>query len=735
MAKTTDELFAEATEADYETIAPVVLAASDTEEEFQFRIDEHLRTIAIPEKGVVAGVEGDVNVNIARFTMVRYYHGRDLSKLSIRINYRNANGQVNYYNVSDAVVSGDSIVFSWEYAADVTQYKGNVQFVVYLFSATNAVLKQRFFTTLGTLEVLEGLEVDSSIPVSEQTDILLHLKKDLSAYAEEVKKSLPADYTAMTEQVNSLKEDIEYKANMPLNTAVPQFEILDGVMDINGDVTVIDGAKRISINVSEDEYYIVSAWKWSKNFPNYIFMNDSEIVSYVDIGANYQLSDEYVCIPNGVNRLIVNINKGLRNQIVKKINSFLNIDNYSSKINAPIEYDVPIKFSYKDGVRGNEGNVVNVGRRLVASVEPNKTYKITGFIWQQPNFPMYHFYDISGKRVDYGTPEGYIIDTVMDSIIKIPPDVFTIEVNGNNGVDQCIFSERAIELDEYVKKQNFWYGKNIVWFGTSIPAGVIQAGDTSLESSYPVRIGKRLGATVYNESVGSSSVRFGNHDYVSAEDPHGLKGQWYNNLLYSLSASSKEKQVIFDNWDKWGKIIQTGDNHSPHTKKPEQWEIDKALSCSYDKKLDKYLSGGSIGQVDLYVFDHGHNEEFNGDYSHIADLPPADNQNDRSYFIGAMRFLIERILNDNPKARICFVGHYENDRKTGISEAQLKLHDIWKFPLFKTWEHIGFSQNIINGKTITNIWMPDDLHPASDTSGEALELYAETLYPFIRDIR
>lgn len=208
MGKTTDELFAEATEADYETIAPVVLAASDTEEEFQFRIDEHLRTIAIPEKGVVAGVEGDLNVNIARFTMVRYYHGRDLSKLSIRINYRNANGQVNYYNVSDAVVSGDSIVFSWEYAADVTQYKGNVQFVVYLFSATNAVLKQRFFTTLGTLEVLEGLEVDSSIPVSEQTDILLHLKKDLSAYAEEVKKSLPADYTAMTEQVNSLKEDL-----------------------------------------------------------------------------------------------------------------------------------------------------------------------------------------------------------------------------------------------------------------------------------------------------------------------------------------------------------------------------------------------------------------------------------------------------------------------------------------------------------------------------------------------
>lgn len=258
MAKTTDELFAEATEADYETAEPVTLAASDTEEEFQFRIDEHLRTIAIPEKGVVAGVEGDLNVNIARFTMTRYYHGRDLSKLNIRINYRNANGQVNYYTVSDATASGDSIIFSWEFAADVTQYKGNVQFVVYLFSATNAVLKQRFFTTLGTLEVLEGLEVDSSIPVSEQTDILLHLKKDLSAYAEEVKKSLPADYTAMTEQVSSLKEDLSDVNNSVSTTAdaytMTAVDMESGTID---KITGVDGESNNTIR-SKDFFDISS---------------------------------------------------------------------------------------------------------------------------------------------------------------------------------------------------------------------------------------------------------------------------------------------------------------------------------------------------------------------------------------------------------------------------------------------------------------------------------------------
>ncbi len=316
MGKTTDELFAEATEADYETVAPVVLAASDTEEEFQFRIDEHLRTIAIPEKGVVAGVEGDLNVNIARFTMVRYYHGRDLSKLSIRINYRNANGQVNYYNVSDAAVSGDSIVFSWEYAADVTQYKGNVQFVVYLFSATNAVLKQRFFTTLGTLEVLEGLEVDSSIPVSEQTDILLHLKKDLSAYAEEVKKSLPADYTAMTEQVSSLKEDLGDTSNelykkeeREIAVDSSDYNLLENkvaYIDTNNEVMTYENANAYVMHknvISGEKYRILSQTHGNVNTLLYaICDSNGKVINSAKMGVpiNTYITTEITIPSNGV---------------------------------------------------------------------------------------------------------------------------------------------------------------------------------------------------------------------------------------------------------------------------------------------------------------------------------------------------------------------------------------------------------------------------------------------------
>lgn len=200
---TTDELLEEMLEDVEEYATPV------TDDDLQFWIDEHLRVISIPKNGVVAGVEGDKNVNKIKFGMNRYYHGFDMSTFSGRILYSNAKGNKNYYNITDMQASGSAITFSWLVDADAVQYMGKTAFVVYLFKIQGSELRQKFYSTLATLKVLEGMEVDSAVPVEKQTDIIERMKEEISAYAEEVKKSLPADYTAMTEQVSSLKEDIE----------------------------------------------------------------------------------------------------------------------------------------------------------------------------------------------------------------------------------------------------------------------------------------------------------------------------------------------------------------------------------------------------------------------------------------------------------------------------------------------------------------------------------------------
>jgi hypothetical protein len=201
---TTDELLEEMLEDAEEYATPV------TDDDLQFWIDEHLRVISIPKNGVVAGVEGDKNVNKIKFGMNRYYHGFDMSTFSGRILYSNAKGNKNYYNITDMQASGSAITFSWLVDADAVQYMGKTAFVVYLFKIQGSELRQKFYSTLATLKVLEGMEVDSAVPVEKQTDIIERMKEEISAYAEEVKKSLPADYTAMTEQVSSLKEEINY---------------------------------------------------------------------------------------------------------------------------------------------------------------------------------------------------------------------------------------------------------------------------------------------------------------------------------------------------------------------------------------------------------------------------------------------------------------------------------------------------------------------------------------------
>lgn len=137
-------------------------------------------------------------------------------------------------------------------------------------------MRQKFYSTLATLKVLEGMEVDSAVPVEKQTDIIERMKEEISAYAEEVKKSLPADYTAMTEQVSSLKEDLaDYypkkqgafkRVNMILNlpdeVIMPsgiEKNILNGVCEINGTSTIDYPNLIIKKSILTNHVYLFTA--------------------------------------------------------------------------------------------------------------------------------------------------------------------------------------------------------------------------------------------------------------------------------------------------------------------------------------------------------------------------------------------------------------------------------------------------------------------------------------------
>ena len=151
---------------------------------YDFVIDEDLRIIAIPERGVVLGVEGDKDANRIRFRMNKTWRGYDMSKFDLRINYQNANGDKNYYTVTSKHTEGNAVVFDWIVAADAVAYQGDVFFIVVGLITTGGMVNCAFHTTLGKAKCLEGLVVDTKTDISEIRDFMATLKAEVEAYGQ-----------------------------------------------------------------------------------------------------------------------------------------------------------------------------------------------------------------------------------------------------------------------------------------------------------------------------------------------------------------------------------------------------------------------------------------------------------------------------------------------------------------------------------------------------------------------
>jgi len=290
-------------------------------------------------------------------------------------------------------------------------------------------------------------------------------------------------------------------------------------------------------------------------------------------------------------------------------------------------------------------------------------------------------------------------------------------------------------------------GKKMAWFGTSIP-----------ETGYPSLIATKLGCTIYNEAVGSSCIRA--FSSVSGTQ----KDLYWEPALRALSHTIAEKQSMIDHWSTGlnsSGVITGGGTFgwrdlllgSPPAVLSSYASDTTILGWSYEKKLvAKYLDTTSpdfIAMPDYFILDHGHNDlvvyEYDGSDSDAINIPSV--RNDRKYFNGAMNYIIDVILSYNPRANIVFIGHYENDRKVRIYQAQEKIAEYWDFPFLKLWEKMGFTQQLVSttgywsdaytwnnsggsltNKTLTQIWMQDDLHPVSTP---AKEKFAKIVGDFI----
>lgn len=219
-----------------ETKSAAVVAESQAEDICV--IDSDLRIIGIPEQFKVLGVEHDKDVKVIQFRIPKVYKGTDLSAFTISVNYQNARGTKDRYVVTDKKVSGDQIEFSWTVGKTATVYRGDTRFIVCMrLTGSDGIIQKEFNTTLATMTVLEGLEVDNPVIEQEEKDIIAQLlqivddksKEAVQAATEEGTKQIKAvqaaaqEIAADREQIKTNKADIadlmQTKAGAIINSA------------------------------------------------------------------------------------------------------------------------------------------------------------------------------------------------------------------------------------------------------------------------------------------------------------------------------------------------------------------------------------------------------------------------------------------------------------------------------------------------------------------------------------
>lgn len=172
-------------------------------------IDSDLRIIDIPEQFKVLGVENDKDVKVMQFRMPKVYKGTDLSAFNISVNYQNARGTKDRYVVTDKKVSGDQIEFSWTVGKTATVYRGDTRFIVCMrLTGSDGVIQKEFNTTLATMTVLEGLEVDNPVIEQEEKDIIAQLLQIVDDKSKEAVQAVTAEGTKQIKAVQAAAQEI-----------------------------------------------------------------------------------------------------------------------------------------------------------------------------------------------------------------------------------------------------------------------------------------------------------------------------------------------------------------------------------------------------------------------------------------------------------------------------------------------------------------------------------------------
>ena len=392
--------------------------------------------------------------------------------------------------------------------------------------------------------------------------------------------------------------------------------------------------------------------------------------------------------------------------------------------------------------------------------------------------------DLIGKATgDYNT-----LGKLENKVIAVSRNVTTIQNSVGENTSSKTLSERVNILENKCDKINS--KANVLWVGTSIPAGNIVDG---VPNNYPQMVADALGFNLYNNSIGASFVTYyPNNGNVNDESYWWQKKADIKEYVgYCLSATKQDVE------DKFRPILERiKANDSTMTDDDIEHYIGVWKWASYEDRIIPYIDG-TIASCDTVIIDHGYNDRDNIvavagnhadatlDYSSTTgtggtgDKYPNPNDfrgwyfinhfGDRDYFqgelymnscyqnavdgtggmkheyMGALTHIIMAIKKVNPSINV-IIGNYFAQRNpiqdykspyiTKANEGVAKWMSLQCVNVYQYTGLIHKSYTDNNGikETDFNRFCPDGVHPHTDLTGRSNRIIAGVYINQLRGI-
>lgn len=231
--------------ADVNTLTIEEIEAAAAADEI-LEINTETRVIDVPVN-YEFGVFNDKDVKTIYFKVPKTYNAVDLNDFQIRMVYMNASNEGNEYIVTNRLVYGSYLYFTWLLGRDLFKGEGKVRFIVCMrkFNSDGTTNKE-FNTTIARGTVLGGLEVDD--PTAEKYNLVAEINSmEALLECEEIQETVEAK-AAETDATYQRMQELSATFGSPL-VAATAAEMTNG--------------SRVYVYVGNETGYTAGHWYYS----------------------------------------------------------------------------------------------------------------------------------------------------------------------------------------------------------------------------------------------------------------------------------------------------------------------------------------------------------------------------------------------------------------------------------------------------------------------------------------